>query len=90
MPEMNGIDFLKKIKELHSQVKVIIITQCDEPALIVHLVTLGTDGFLLKDTSRYGLEKAILTSHSRWAILQASPRTTGFEPWKTRVNNLPN
>ncbi len=59
MPEMNGIACLKKIKELHSQVKVIILTQFDEPALIVHLVALGADGFLLKDSSPDELEKAI-------------------------------
>jgi len=61
MPEMNGIDCLKKIKELHSQVKVIILTQFDEPALIVHLVALGADGFLLKESSPDELEKAIVT-----------------------------
>ncbi|MCA6380532.1 MAG: response regulator transcription factor [Cytophagales bacterium] len=58
---MNGIDLLKKIKELHSQVKVIILTQFDEPALIVHLVALGADGFLLKESSPDELEKAIVT-----------------------------
>ena len=61
MPSLNGIDCLRKIKELHPQVKVIILTQFDEPALIVHVVALGADGFLLKDTSPNELEKAIET-----------------------------
>jgi two-component system, NarL family, response regulator DegU len=61
MPNFNGIDCLRKIKELHPEVKVIILTQFDEPALIVHLVALGADGFLLKDTSPDELEKAIAT-----------------------------
>ncbi len=61
MPNLNGIDCLKKMKELHPQVRVIILTQFDEPALIVHLVALGADGFLLKDTSPNELEKAIAT-----------------------------
>ena len=61
MPNQNGIDCLKKMKELHPQVRVIILTQFDEPALIVHLVALGADGFLLKDTSPDELEKAIAT-----------------------------
>jgi two-component system, NarL family, response regulator DegU len=61
MPSLNGIDCLRKIKELHPQVKVIILTQFDEPALIVHVVALGADGFLLKDTSPNELEKAIAT-----------------------------
>jgi len=45
MPNLNGIDCLKKIKELHPQVKVIILTQFDEPALIVHLVGVGCRRF---------------------------------------------
>ncbi len=61
MPNLNGIDCLRKIKGLHPQVKVIILTQFDEPALIVHLVALGADGFLLKDSSPDELEKAIET-----------------------------
>jgi DNA-binding NarL/FixJ family response regulator len=61
MPNLNGIDCLRKIKELYPQVKVIILTQFDEPALIVHLVALGADGFLLKDSSPNELEKAIAT-----------------------------
>ena len=61
MPSLNGIDCLKKMKELHPKVKVIILTQFSEPALIVHLVALGADGFLLKDTSPNELEKAIAT-----------------------------
>jgi DNA-binding NarL/FixJ family response regulator len=61
MPSLNGIDCLRKIKELHPQVKVIILTQFSEPALIVHLVALGADGFLLKDTGPNELEKAIAT-----------------------------
>jgi two-component system response regulator DegU len=61
IPSLNDIDCLRKIKELHSQVKVIILTQFSEPALIVHLVALGADGFLLKDTSPDELEKAIVT-----------------------------
>jgi two-component system response regulator DegU len=59
MPEMNGIDCLKKIKALHTHIKVIVLTQFDEPALIVHLITLGADGFLLKDSNPDELEKAI-------------------------------
>jgi two-component system response regulator DegU len=61
MPSLNGIDCLRKMKELHPQVKVIILTQFDEPALIVHLVALGADCFLLKDSSPNELEKAIAT-----------------------------
>jgi DNA-binding NarL/FixJ family response regulator len=59
MPKMNGIDCLKEIKELFPEIKVIILTQFDEPSLIVHLIQLGADGFLLKECSPEELETAI-------------------------------
>ncbi len=60
MPRMNGIECLKEIKKQYPHVKVIILTQFDEPALIVHLVAVGADGFLLKDSSPNELEKALI------------------------------
>jgi DNA-binding NarL/FixJ family response regulator len=61
MPNMNGIDSLKEIKERYPLTKVVILTQFDEPALLVRLVALGADGFLLKDSSPKELEEAIVT-----------------------------
>lgn len=61
MPNQNGIDCLRMIKELYPQVRVIILTQFDEPALIVHLVALAADGFLLKGCNADELKKAIET-----------------------------
>ncbi|MGC4023062.1 MAG: response regulator transcription factor [Cyclobacteriaceae bacterium] len=61
MPVLNGTETLKKIRDLKLNTRVIILTQFDEPSLIMHLLQCGANGFLLKDCSSYELEKAILT-----------------------------
>jgi len=59
MPKMNGIDFLRHAKEGYPTTRVIILTQFDEPSLIVHLIKLGADGFLLKECDPEELVLAI-------------------------------
>ncbi len=59
MPKMNGIDLLKLAKENFPSTRTIILTQFDDPSLIVHLIQLGADGFLLKECDPEELVLAI-------------------------------
>ncbi len=59
MPVLGGIETMKKIKELEFKPHVIILTQFDEVALIMHLLQLGVNGFLLKGCNPEELENAI-------------------------------
>lgn len=61
MPQMGGIEAIKKIREAGSQTKIIVLTQFDEESLIVYLLQLGVNGFLLKNCDPGELEKAIIT-----------------------------
>lgn len=49
MPNMNGLESLKKIKEAHPNTKIIILTTFGEEDYIVEGLANGADGFLLKD-----------------------------------------
>ncbi len=59
MPKMNGIECLREAKQLSPQTKVIVLTQFDEPSLIVLLAQIGAEGFLLKECDPQELETAI-------------------------------
>src|SRR5579859_4993039 len=59
MPVLGGIETLKKIRELGLSTRVIILTQFDEPSLIMYLLQYGANGFLLKDCKSDELENAI-------------------------------
>lgn len=48
MPEMDGIEALKKIKEINSKVKVIMVTAMGQDNLVREAIKLGATSFLVK------------------------------------------
>jgi DNA-binding NarL/FixJ family response regulator len=63
MPLLNGMETLKKIRKTNSKVRVVILTQFDEPSLIVHMLHLGANGFLIKNCEQEELKKVIVGVH---------------------------
>jgi DNA-binding NarL/FixJ family response regulator len=59
MPVMNGIEATKIIKKEFPDVKIIILTMHDEKAMISMLLDIGADGYVLKNSSRAEVLKAI-------------------------------
>jgi DNA-binding NarL/FixJ family response regulator len=59
MPVMNGIEALKEIKRNLVGVKVIILSMHQESAMIKNLISIGADGYLLKNTNQDELVEAI-------------------------------
>jgi DNA-binding response OmpR family regulator len=48
MPDMNGVETLKKIKEARSDVKIIVLTGLGYKSVEDHLLSIGADIFLKK------------------------------------------
>ena len=59
MPEMNGIEVLKKMKADGTQIKVLILTVHNEMDYLMKAVDIGVDGYILKDSESAELKKAI-------------------------------
>lgn len=59
MPEKNGIDVLKKMKEDKSPVKVLILTVHSELEYLLNAVDIGVEGYIMKDSDSSELKKAI-------------------------------
>lgn len=59
MPKMDGIDVLKELRVQHPDLGVIVLTMYGDNKMIAHLMELGANGYLLKDTSPEELERAI-------------------------------
>lgn len=49
MPNMNGLDVLKKIKEKRMKVKILVLTIHNEVEYLLKAVDIGINGYLLKD-----------------------------------------
>lgn len=61
MPEMNGIEATKKVKEKYQNCAVIALTMHEEIGYFNQMNEAGADGFLLKKTTKEELEEAINT-----------------------------
>jgi DNA-binding NarL/FixJ family response regulator len=59
MPGVNGIEATRLIKERHSKIKVILLTNYDDEAYVVEAIKSGADGYVLKDVKKGDLLQII-------------------------------
>jgi DNA-binding NarL/FixJ family response regulator len=60
MPLMNGIQATRLIKEQFPHIKILVLTTYDADEWVFDAIRAGAEGYLLKDSSREELLKAIL------------------------------
>ncbi len=60
MPIMNGIETTEILKEKYSQVNVLALSVEEDDKTILKMLRAGAKGYLLKDTEKSILEKALL------------------------------
>ncbi len=60
MPVLNGMETMKRIRQLVHRPQVLVLTQFDEPCLITYMLRHGANGFLSKDCEPEELSEAIL------------------------------
>ncbi len=59
MPNMNGIETLRKIRDMDSFVKIIMLTVYDAREYLIETLNLGANGYMLKDSDSSSLVSAI-------------------------------
>src|SRR4030042_308936 len=59
MPVMNGVEATRQIKARYPEVKVLVLTTYDDDEWVFDAIRAGASGYLLKDTPREELVKAI-------------------------------
>lgn len=59
MPKLNGIDVLRRIKDLGIETKIIMLTIHDDKEYLFETMKMGADGYVLKDSDADSLIKAI-------------------------------
>jgi len=60
MPEMNGLEVLKQIKEFDPSIKVIMVTVADDKETRDKVKQLGADEFIKKPFSKRYLEEVVI------------------------------
>lgn len=70
MPQMDGVEVLRRLREQHPQMKVIIFTAFDTDERILAAVQAGAQGYLLKGVPRHEVFHAIRVVHEGGSLLQ--------------------
>jgi two-component system nitrate/nitrite response regulator NarL len=61
MPEMNGIEFVRALKRIRPEIKILALSMYGEKTTITDMVDAGAHGYVLKNTGRAELVKALTT-----------------------------
>jgi len=69
MPQLDGVQCTKMIKERYPEIKIIILTTFDDDDYVFNALKNGASGYLLKGTSTEKLCEAIETVHSGQAMI---------------------
>lgn len=70
MPDMNGVVLMRYLKQLKTDLKVIILSMHDEPTMIQEALREGVDGYILKNAVSDELSQAmthVLNGRSYWS-----------------------
>ncbi len=59
LPKIRGLEAAKKVKELYPQVKILILTVHNERDYLERAMSIGVDGYMLKDEGEQELFAAI-------------------------------
>ena len=79
MPEMDGVQCTKAIKERYPEVKIIILTTFDDHEFVFSALKYGASGYLLKGISMDELDKAIHTVYKGGAMINPEIATKVVE-----------
>jgi len=72
MPNMDGIEATRRIKDKSPSVAVIILTMYDKDTFVIDAVRAGASGYLLKDTSRELLLHTVQAVSSGATLIESS------------------
>ena len=59
MPEMNGIDAVREVNRLYSDVRTLVLSMHDSEEYVLQAIQAGADGYLLKGASKEEFLKAL-------------------------------
>ena len=72
MPECNGIDATKMVKNKYPQIKIIMLTVFDNDENIFNAIKAGADGYLLKEVNPKELHQGIIETLNGGAAMNPS------------------
>ncbi|WP_106769344.1 response regulator transcription factor [Paenibacillus faecalis] len=87
MPRMNGLELIKKMKEIHPRMKFIVLSGYDEFEYVKAGITLGIQNYILKPINIEELESTIKHIQGDWEREELH-RFRSEEDWKILQSNI--
>jgi len=72
MPKLNGIDVLRRLKDLGVNTKIIMLTIHNDKEYLFETIKIGADGYILKDSDADSLIRAIREVNNGRTYIQPS------------------
>lgn len=72
MPEMGGVEAMRQIRARDAGARFLVLTTYDTDEAIFEAIEVGAKGYLLKDTSREDLFRAVRAVHRGESLIQPS------------------
>jgi DNA-binding NarL/FixJ family response regulator len=85
MPEMDGVEATRRLKEVQPDLKVVILTVFEDPSVILQAICAGADGYLLKKSSDLDLLAQVELIHGGGAPLTGGVARTLLDLLRDRV-----
>ena len=89
MPIMNGIEATRQIRARYPDIRVLVLTTFDDDEWVFDAIRAGANGYLLKDTPRDDLIKAVIGTSSGKTFLDPAVAGRVMEQISVR-STLPN
>jgi len=84
MPLMDGLEVLKRTKEISTIIKIIMLTVENDRTLILDAINKGADGYVLKESAGTEIVKAIKTVYRGDKYIDKSLVSVLFSGFKSR------
>lgn len=84
MPNMNGIQALRRIKDMGIDTKVIMLTIHEDREYLFETVNIGAEGYVLKDAESDSLVRAIRNVYGGESYIHPSLATEFVKEYKSR------
>ncbi|MBS4535198.1 response regulator transcription factor [Clostridium sp. D2Q-14] len=72
MPKINGIEALRRLKDIGCESKIIVLTIHDDREYLMRTINMGVDGYVLKDSDSDTLVKSIKDVYQGKTYIQPS------------------
>ena len=88
LPDVNGIDLCKMVKEKYPRVFIIALSINNEKGIIKKMIENGASGYILKDAAKYEIVEAVKTVIQRKTYFSISASNTLKKPDERKMPAL--